>query len=95
MDDDNNGEAGGRRTFTAGEKVWVHDIRFPHSLRRATVVRAGVLDATGQPMYTVETGLGGSMQAATAQMHRLSDEPPVDGCSHCAADPHARSARRG
>jgi len=95
MDDDSNGEASGPRTFAAGEKVWVHDVRFPHSLRRATVVRAGVLDATGKAMYTVETGLGGSMQAETAQMHRLSDEPPVGGCSHCAADPHASTSRRG
>jgi hypothetical protein len=95
MDQDSNDEPGGRRSFAPGEKVWVHDSRFPHSLRRATVVRADVLDASGQPMYSVETGLGGSMQAETAQMHRLSDEPPVAGCSHCAADPHASTSRRG
>ena len=85
-----------RRTFTPGEKVLVHDARFPHSLRRATVLRANWGDGSElAETYTVESGMGGEMQAQTSQMHRLTDMPPVPGCSHCAADPNAASFRHG
>jgi hypothetical protein len=84
------------RTFAVGEKVWVHDVRFPHSLRRARVVRVDMPpDGTASISYTVETGLGGYVRAETAQMHYLSDEPPVANCSHCAANPNAASSPRG
>ena len=91
--DENHGDQDATRTFSPGEKVWVHDARAPHSLRRATVVR---INHPGQTTtYTVEAGLGGEMQAEASQMHHLSDQPPVSGCSHCAADPNAANARRG
>lgn len=84
-----------RIPFVRYEKVWVHDDRFPHALRRATVAGEDESTRHDEDTHTVETGLGGKMTVQTSQMHHLEDNPPVAGCSHCAADPDAATSSRG
>jgi len=83
-----------RDNFAIGEEVWVHDTRFPYTLRRATVSRldhAGI----GPVTFAVETGLGGTMHTEPSEMHHKDDRPPVAGCSYCAGDPNAARSPKG
>lgn len=71
-------------TFTVGEQIRVHDTRFPHGLRSATISRV-IKDPEGNVSYAVRLGLGGEQLVDAVCTHGQDTGRTSATCPTCAS----------